>query len=239
MEFVDIDELKERMESEGEEAIITVKFDGELCGAYYNEGKAECVSPKGTVKTGMPVTHEYAQKLSAKGYKNAIFIAELYAVDQDGKPKSYMTAASILKKPDGDNDHRIHLAVFDIHSIDGKMYENEKLEEKLKLIEEIFKDGKYVHPIPYKKGGIAEAEDQWTHLADNHYEGLVIHMGGKIFKVKPIMSYDMAIVAIEKSDNVADRVGALLAAFVDKDGYWRLSGSIGGGMSDPERDVRP
>ena len=235
MEFVEFDELKERMEGEGKEAVITAKFDGELVGAYYNARRAEVVSPKGTVKTGMPATHEFAEKLNAKGYKNAIFLAELYAVDQEGKPKSYMTAASILKKPEGGNDQRIRLAVFDIHSIDGEMYANKKLEEKLELITQIFEGGKYVHPIPHKVGGIADAEEQWKNLVENHYEGLVVHMGGKIFKVKPIMSYDMAIVAVEKSSKVPDRIGALLAAFVDKDGLWRLSGAIGGGMSDPER----
>ena len=110
MEFVEFDELRERMEGEGEEGVITVKFDGELVGAYYNAGKAEVVSPKGTVKTGMPATQEFAQKLSAKGHKNAIFMAELYAVDKDNKPKSYMTAANILKKPEGGEDQRIRLA---------------------------------------------------------------------------------------------------------------------------------
>lgn len=235
MEFVEFDELKERMEGEGGDAIISVKYDGELVGVYYNAGRAETVTQKGTVRTGMPVTHECAQLMSAKGYKTAILMAELYAIDQDGKPKSYMTASNILKKPEGGQDQRIRLAVFDIHSIDGKQYENEKLEDKLALITQIFSEGKYVHPIPYKRGGIAEAEEQWKTVPENHYEGLVVHMGGKIFKVKPIMSYDMAIVAVEKSSKVPDRIGALLAAFIDKDGYWRLSGAIGGGMNDHER----
>jgi len=233
MKFVDFDKLEEIM-AEGE-AAISVKLDGELVALSYANGKVETVTAKGTVRSGMPPTEEAAQLLSAAGIKEAIFMAEMYAVDENGRPQSYMKSSSILKNPDKAMDHLIRLSVFDVISIDGRSYEAASIQDKMKEIERIFGKGKSVHAAQTVTGTIEIARELWDQLQDKGWEGLVVHVGDKLYKTKPILSFDMVVVAVSKSQKVLDRVGAMLTALIDKEGLFRLTGEIGGGLNDEDR----
>ena len=55
-------------------------------------------------------------------------------------------------------DAQLRLAIYDVVAMDGKEYTDESMEEKLKVISGIFKDGKTVQPVYGIQGGIKEAE---------------------------------------------------------------------------------
>jgi len=232
MEFVTIDKIKAIV---GENPIdISVKLDGELVALCLQGGQAQTVTTKGTIRADMPPTEEASKLLS--GHEGGIFVGELYVVNQDEAPVSYMKAASVLRDPELEQDHLIRLSVFDVIQLDGKDYAGESLETRVKLINEIFGKGKAIHPAYYVlKSDADQAEDLWDQIPDKGWEGLIVYMGTQIFKVKPIMSYDMVVVAVERSPKYVDRIGAALCSFIDKDSRFRLNGAVGGGFTDTEK----
>ena len=231
MKFVTIDRLQDIVADD--KALISVKMDGELVTIWYKDGKAETVTAKGTVRSSFPAIDEVAVLL--KDHKEAAFMGELYAVDEQGKPMSYMKSSSIIRDPASGKDSQLRLGVFDIITIDSKDYVDASIEDKMQIINDTFKDGKSVQPVHYVQGGIDEAEKLWDQLSDKGWEGLVVYIGTMIYKVKPIMSYDMVVVAVEKSPRFIDQIGATLCAFIDKEGMFRLNGSVGGGFTDQEK----
>ena len=232
MKFVTFDKLDELLHTE-EDVTISVKLDGELVALAYTDGKAETVTTKGTVRSGFPAIEEAANLLSK--HKNAVFLAELYAVDEHDVPESYMKAASVLRDPKLGVDDRLRLSVFDMISMDDKEYTQENVDTKMDIINQIFGPGKYARPAHTIKGGVAEAKKLWDQLGERGWEGLIVYFAGDVYKVKPLLSYDMVIVAVTKSPTFIDRIGAVLTAFIDKSSRFRLSGLIGGGFNDEER----
>jgi ATP-dependent DNA ligase len=193
----------------------------------------DVVTPKGTVKNKMPPTDEALQLLS--GHEHAVFMGELYAVDKENRPQSYMTGSHIIKSPDSGQDNLLRISIFDVVYVDGKKFEEESIMDKMKIVEQIFGKGKTIHPAITVEGTIDEAEDLWKRLEPEGWEGLVVHAGADIFKVKPIQSFDLVVVAIDKSDKFTEQIGAVLVAWTDKEHRYRLNGSVGGGFTDSER----
>jgi hypothetical protein len=230
MAFMDFDSLIELIGDK--EATFSIKYDGELCAIYYDGSNVELVTIRGTIRTNMPATKEATQLLS--GHQRGVFLGELYAVDETGKPLSYMKSASILKDPKGGGDQLLRLSVFDLYSLDGVEYESLGIDEKMKKVDEIFKQGQYVHPALTVRGHVEQAEELWSQIETKGWEGIVVHFGADLYKIKPIQSYDMVVIGINKSKFV-DQISAVLCAFMDKEGRFRLSGAIGGGFSDEER----
>lgn len=232
MKFVTIDKLKDLVDDA--EVTTSVKLDGELVCLYFRGEVAEVVTAKGTVRTSLPPTEE-ARTLLAN-YKEAAFMGELHVVNEKEIPQSYTKVSSALKNPDKGMDDSIRLSIFDIISIDGKTYENVDMQTKTKEIENIFGKGKFIRPATTVYGNMSEAEKLWDQLDERGWEGLVVYFGDTIYKTKPIMSFDMVVVAVVKSDKLVDRISAIVTSFIDKEGRFRLSGSIGGGMTDEERN---
>ena len=232
MRFLTFDQLAELIGKE--QAVISVKLDGELVALVLTDGRVEAITSKGTIRTNFPAADETAKLLGAK-YKNAMIMGEMYVVNENEVPQSYMKAATVLRDPHSEKDELIRLAIFDVMKLDDVDYEEKPIEEKMALIADLTKGGKLVQPAYTVIGGIAEAQKLWKQLEEKGWEGLVVHVGDQMYKVKPIMSYDLVVVAIEKSAKYQDRMGAVLAAFRDKESRFRMSGSIGGGFSDEER----
>lgn len=233
MKFITIDKVEDIVGDD--DIVISIKFDGELVAVTYSGEYVETVTPRGTIRTGLPATNEAAELLNKSKHKSATFVGELYATDEKGVPQSYMKSASILKDPSARKDHMIKLAIFDIIELDGQPGLDISMQDKVQVIQRIFGDGQTVHPALFAHGSTEAISKLWDQLEEQGWEGLVLHVGTQLYKVKPILSYDMAVVAVEKSPRYVDRIGAVLCAFIDKDGRWRLNGMVGGGFSDAEK----
>ena len=57
---------------------VSLKIDGEFSVLAYADGEAILVNPGGTVRVGLALEKEAAEKLKAAGIKKALFAGELY-----------------------------------------------------------------------------------------------------------------------------------------------------------------
>ena len=232
MKFLTWDQFEETI---GDSTMtMSVKLDGENVCVYFENGRVALLTNKGTMRTGLPATEEAEKVLTGK-YKKAAFMGELYAVDEAGKPISYMKAVPMLKDPNQHKDNQLRLSIFDIVELDGVDYLEYMVDDKMKTIDTLFGKGTYVRPATIIKGGIKEAQEAWSQLEEKGWEGLIAHTAMEIYKIKPVHSYDMAVVAVTKSPKFPDRIGAMLVSFLDKEGRFRFDGYIGGGLTDHER----
>jgi hypothetical protein len=232
MKFVTFDQLKEAVADQ--EVPFSAKMDGELVCIWHRNGKTELVTAKGTVRMGFPPTEELQKHWETK--TDVVAMGELYAVDEQGRPQSYMQSASILKDPDAGQDQLIRLAIFDLIEMDGKERKDQGIMANMEIVRLITTGLKSVHPAYTTRGTINDMQGVWDDLSKRGLEGLVIHMpDGTLLKSKPIMSFDMVIVAVTKSPSLPGRVGAILTSFIDKEGRYRLNGHVGAGLSDEQR----
>ncbi len=212
----------------GTPEVATLKIDGEQTGLYYRDGNVELISRHGKVRTGLPCVDEAAKLL--KGHKSALFVCELYVVDESGNNVPYPKAITTLRKPNPGDEERINLSVIDLIELDGKVDFN--YQQAVDEIMKIFTGGNFIHPVNI----ITDLKKEWDeNVATNKYEGFVLHYPGKVIKVKPVLSFDLAVVMVEPSDKHPDMAGALGLAFMDSDGNFRLAGKVGTGLSQEER----
>ena len=217
-----------------ENAIISLKIDGELNALYFREGKASFYSRTGRERTGLPVTREVEEILSDRGIESALFFGELYAVDAEEKPVPYPKALSLLRtlKPEEELE-RIRFIVFDVHSINGRKVEGDYWERFL-TIRDIFEEGKFVRPAATVIGSRKEMEKFWEKVKKGLAEGIVVREDS-LYKIKPKLTLDLAVIGVEVSKTHPDLMGALVLAFLDRDGVFRYAGKVGTGFSDTDR----
>jgi hypothetical protein len=234
MRFVLFDKLKAEV---GDQPVVySAKMDGELVCLWYEEGKgAVVVTHKGTVRKDLPALDQATERL-ARRYKRAVLMGEFYAVDDQGRPVSYMRAAHTLRNPRAGEDEDIRIAVFDILELDGKSYEDVPTLDKMRIVRELFAGATYVHPALTERGTIHQIESLWNELDKRGLEGIVVHQpDGTLLKSKPILSFDLVVVAVSKSHTMPGRIGAVLTSFIDKEGRFRLAGNVGTGLTDEQR----
>jgi len=231
MVFMDFDRMSEMIGDAT--ATFSAKMDGELVCIYYEGGKTVLVTPRGTIRTNMPPTDEASELLA--GNSSAAFLGEIYAVDESGKPQSYMQSVKKIKSNEKNSDQYMRVAVFDVHQIDGKECESWPIEEKDKKIKEIFGPGKTIHPVLMATGTLDKGTAMWNALEKNGWEGMVIHFSGQLYKIKPLQSYDLVVVGINKSAKFMGQVSAAVCAFMDKEGRYRMSAKVSGGFDDQDR----
>lgn len=232
MQFMLFDQLKDRVAEQ--EVPYSAKMDGELVAVWFENGLVEVATHKGTLRTGMPATTEAAEALGKK-FKKAVLMGELYSVNEHGIPQSYMRSASVIKDPKLGEDESIRLAIFDLISLDDRSFEDQDILVKMDAVRSIFPGTHYVHAAYTTRGTIKDMEELWNQLTKRGLEGLVVHMPDGLVKSKPILSFDMVILAVTKSPSIPGRAGAILASFMDKEGRYRLNGHIGTGLTDDQR----
>jgi len=217
-----------------ENAIISLKIDGELNALYFRDGKASFFSRTGRERTGLPVTDEVEKLLSARGIESLLCFGELYVVDESEKPVPYPKALSLLRtlRPEEELD-RIRFIVFDIHSVNGERVEGDYWERFL-TIQDIFGEGKLVKPAATVVGSRKEMDDFWKRVKKGLAEGIVVREDS-LYKIKPSLTVDLAVIGVEISKEHPDMMGALVLAFLDDDGVFRYAGKVGTGFSDKDR----
>jgi len=238
MKFYTIDELREKLK--GKKFTISVKLDGEIVGIEYKDGRTITVTRAGTIRYDLPVTDEITELLKNKPLKEFIGVGEIYGVSEDGIPLSYLKSQSLLKAPKTKEDEeRIRIIVFDIISIDGIDWQDKDLSYRISGLRNLFSKGKYVKPAEYfENADLNDVDELWDKVVQPQkygYEGLIIYYDNKIVKVKPILSIDLVVVAVERSKKHPEQMGAILTSFRDKEGIFRLNGKVGTGFTDKER----
>lgn len=215
--------------------VISTKIDGILYAAKYLDGKTYLATREGRITEELPVTEEISKILNGK--QETILFGELYGVDADGRELPLNETVSITRKPKSPEDeNRIKFGVFDIYKYDWKLVEENDYWKRLLLVQELFEDGKYVHPVYAKnEDGSSAIKKMWEEevLREGH-EGVVLHIEGDTIKIKPTKTIDCLVIAV-KPNLEKGFASSLFLAVMDKDGVFRSTSFVGTGLTDEDR----
>ena len=217
---------------------VSLKIDGEFSVLAYADGEAILVNPGGTVRVGLALEKEAAEKLKAAGIKKALFAGELYYARPDGKRGRVHDVSRVARQPatkaelDG-----LHFAPFDIIEIDGAA-PSAVYRETWTRLESLFKKCERVQ-LPeshWLKEG-AEVAKQFKAWVNTGAEGLIARSDSAgTFKVKPRHTLDAVVIGF--TEGVDDRHGMihdLLLAVMRQDGFLHVLGHVGGGFTEHDR----
>jgi len=217
---------------------VSRKIDGEFTVLVFRQGEVFTINPGGTVRVGLPVLEEAARLLSKAGVKEAMLACELYLARDDRRSRVH-DIVSVAGRPTAAADlDQIHLAVFDVISLNGgspPLTFGETWQRLAKLLE----SGTKIHPVEArwvsKPSAIRELYEQW--VEKEGAEGIVCRsdMAGS-FKVKPRHNLDVAVIGFAES--AGDRAGLLhdmLVAVLRQEGTFHVLGRVGGGFTDDQR----
>lgn len=227
---------------------VSRKLDGEFTVLWYKDGEAASVNAGGTVRVGLPLLEEAAERLRAAGLEEAMLVGELHIVREDGARSRIHDVISAVRTPSRQAElDAARLAVFDLLSLDGERWTG-TLRETHARIEALLGDGERVRPVDGEWVADTRAIEalyrQW--VEEEQSEGLVVRGdGGGQFKIKPQQSLDVVVVGF--SEGEGEREGLLhdlLVGIVREDGAIHLLTRVGGGFTDEQRrsilaDLKP
>lgn len=233
-----LNELKK--EVKGQELFISEKIDGELEGMQFSGKIAKFSSKDGRIRTDMPVLNEIESILKKQKVDNAIIFGELAKTSSRGKPVHFNDTMSAIRKPEAGEEEHIEFFVFELYKLDGKevssTYENYK--DSFKKLEKWFGRSKYIFPVEHKVGKISILKSTWNKYVEKEKnEGIVVRSAdGKIYKCKPVFTFDLGVIAIEEGRGKnKGRMGALILGFYDGDVFYKVI-NLGVGFSDKDRE---
>jgi len=227
----DFDEIPELLD---DFVAVSLKLDGELVGIYFDGDDTKTYSKGGIVRWDIPVLEEITKILKDKGFSKATFFGELYAVDSNEKPLSYLKAQHILQKPNAEEEKQIRVIVYNIYSLDDKKYTVANYIEEFKEIERIFSNGKLVRPAKTSMS-VDDIDDFWDVVEKGEAEGLVLRTTKRLVKVKPEFTSDVMVMFVQKATD-HDYMGSLGVAYMDKDKNILFGGKVGTGFKQSERE---
>jgi len=233
-----LQELKK--EVKGQELFISEKIDGELEGMQFENNNAKFSSKDGRVRTDMPVLDEIETILKKQKVKSAIFFGELAKTSSRGKPVHFNETMSAIRKPDPGEEEHIEFFVFEMFQLNGeeqsKTYESYRT--SFKKLQQWFGDSKYVFPVAHKIGTVSDLTSAWNKYVEKEKnEGIVVRTAdGKIYKSKPVFTFDLGVIAVEEGlGKNKGKMGALILGFYDGSVFYKVI-NLGVGFSDKDRE---
>ncbi len=210
--------------------IASTKIDGEQWFLCRDVDGALLVSPNGKVITGVPVTEEADRVLS--GW-TGVLAGELYATVDTGRPRVF-DLHSALGGGAGAQVDRLRFAAFDILTDGDRDCREVPFPDRAKRIAELLSSGRTVHPADFTEvDGAAGVKAFFAGRMDAGEEGIVVRCSdGRVFKVKPRVTIDAAVVAYTES---ASGIGEVLLALMSEPHTFHFIGRVDIGFSREER----
>ena len=236
-----IDEMT-KVIKKSKHSVIEQKVDGQTGLMGYDAGKdPKFATLGGVLYWDLPICDEIKKILKAKKIHHARIVGEM-AGYADGKIIPFNETESIIKNPKADKT-KVHWFVYHIIELNDDKYSTTDFEQYTKtwpLLKKLFKGSKYVHPVIDYMDGPGALKKAWNKLVlKEKNEGIVIRTDdNKVYKCKPVFTYDLAMVAVgdKKGKNwPKGMIGMTLMAFMDKDHIFRTAGNVGTGWSQKER----
>jgi hypothetical protein len=233
-----IDEMEK--EAKGKQLIIEQKVDGQSAILDYSSTEEpKFGSLGGVLYWDLPLGEDITKIFKAKKITQAKIVGEMAGYDGK-KIIPFNETESIIKNPKADKT-LVHWFPYQILELNGEKIPDDFKTYKANWPElvRIFKGSKYVHPVEYYEGGIAELKKAWNKLVlKEKNEGIVVRTSdNRVYKSKPTFTYDLAILAVgsKKGKNwPKKKIGMTLMAFMDKDRVFRTAGHIGTGWNEAE-----
>lgn len=183
----------------GKTATVQVKADGEFNFIHIDKNECYAINRFGRKTEDLPALRELHKLFHRHPYVQVELLAEMYGVDESGKPVSLPNFIHYLKGNNKSLHERIHLGIFDILSADGWSANALQSRKKLEIIYENF-NGKLVHVLQYIIPKTQEIiETYYEDKIKEGWEGLVIRVNGDTYKAKPNRDVDAVIIGINKN----------------------------------------
>src|SRR5262249_13033599 len=214
---------------------VSRKIDGEFTVLVIRQGEVFTINPGGTVRVGLPVLEEAARLLSKAGVKEAMLACELYLARDDRRSRVHDIVSSAARPTTGAELDKIHLAAFDVISLNNAA-PSTTFRETWHQLTKLFESGTRIHAVEArwltKSSEIRELYDQW--VEKEGAEGIVCRsdVAGS-FKIKPRHNLDVAVIGFAESGG--ERTGLLhdmLVAVLRQEGTFHVLGRVGGGFTD-------
>ncbi len=213
--------------------LVSPKIDGELWFLVLGDGPAFLCSPTGRVVSGaVPVLAE-AETVATRVRGRTVIAGEFFAVKAPGQGR--VRVGDLASAMGGEDKAQVERLAF--HGFDllvggdaetptrGNTYS-----ERLAVLARVLAGGKRLQAIRTEStpagDGVQALWDQWVEGGKG--EGLVLRSGeGQVYKAKPSITIDAAVIGYTDSSDDPDGVGALLLALLREDGQFQVIGSCG------------
>ncbi len=191
---------------------VSTKVDGEQWFLCKDADGALLVSPNGKVIAGVPVTEEADSVLS--GW-NGVLAGELYATVDTGRTRVF-DLHSAMGGGASAQVERLRFAAFDILRDGDRDCREIPFPDRAKRIAELLGSGRLVRAADFTEvDGATGVTAFFAGRMDAGEEGIVVRcIDGRVFKIKPRVTIDAAVVAYTKT---ASGVGELLLALMPND----------------------
>ena len=216
------DELESRVPPG--QLIASPKIDGELWFMIFEGKEVFLANPKASViYGGLPILEE-AKTFCKKTKSRTIIAGELFALSKGDRPRVGDLAAA-MATGDSKDLNRVGFKAFDVVWVEDLKEPFQKYEEKLDFLNKIFDSGKRCAVVKTEtvsgKEGIQELYAEW--VAGGKAEGMVLRSpDGRIFKVKPVIHVDAAVIGYTERGNDPEQVRSLQLALLRDNGQFQL-----------------
>lgn len=209
---------------------ISTKYDGHLCFIVKGKDGIKLLN-----FNSEPFEREdLIEELNTILDKEGIFVGEIFNYKENERTRSFDLVKNLKNK-----DSSIKIVVFDVIQYDDKIYDQILRDEKIKLIEKLFSDGKNIFSIEeveVKSRKDIQSEFE-TRVNNENQEGLIVRgYNGPIFKIKPKLTFDFVVLgySLGYSDNFNLLKELLFGVLIDKDEFL-IIGKVSGGFTLDQR----
>ena len=213
---------------------VTRKIDGETWFLVRQSGQLFLASPSGRVLAGdLPILRQ-----AARLPEGSIVAGELYARTPDRRERVGDLAAALARQ-DADAPEGIAFAVFD-----GLQLADQPLpmayDEKLQALSSYLTHGSHLQVIEALAllTGLEVFQHFQSTVLPSSSEGLVVrHANGIIYKIKPEISLDMAVIGYTVKADQPQACRSLLLGLRTADGFFVVVGACGNLGDDAQRSA--
>lgn len=224
--------------------LVSPKIDGQFwCLVIENPeigGEVALVSPRGKVISGrIPLLAEVRKNVVPRQKGRLIVPGELFALRKDGRPR-HGDVAGALGGGEQAEVGRLGFFAFDLMEGGDETMPQPPADYpgRLEVLRRLFEGGQRAQAIRtdevHSPEGVRERYGEWVEGGKG--EGLVVRPeDGRIFKLKPIFTFDAAVIGFTEKSDESELVRSMLLAVIRDDGHFQLVGSVGNLGSDETR----
>ncbi|MHB9038539.1 MAG: AAA family ATPase [Armatimonadota bacterium] len=212
--------------------IASAKIDGEQWFLHKDNECTVLLSPNGKAIAG---NHLYVMKETNRLLQNwtGILAGELYATVDADRPRVFDLHSALGGGADAQVEW-LHFAVFDILREGDIDCQPLPFVDRAKRIRELLEGADLIHPVDFTEVyGPVGVERFFESKVRAGEEGIVVRCSdGRVFKVKPKISIDVAVVAYTETSS---GIGELLLALMCDDSAMQIIGRVDIGFNQAKR----
>jgi len=218
---------------------VSPKIDGQIWFLVI-EGSETClISPRGRAISGdLPVLKE-ANAFAARAQGRTVLAGELFVIQKGDRPRCGDVSAMLSGGAEA-GVARLCFHAFDLAAGGDAECPTpaDTYADRLAVLKRLLDGGKRLQAIKTESASnAAEVQgffDEW--VGGGKAEGLVVRTAdGRIFKVKPSMTIDAAVIGYTQRTEAPDQARSLLIAVMRTDGRFQAIGSVGNLGTDDNR----